>query len=419
MLLGCIADDFTGASDLANTLAKGGMRTMQIIGAPSDDEAIDMEAAVIALKTRSVAAADATAESLVALEWLIRRGCRQFVFKICSTFDSTPAGNIGPVAEALAARLGVRGVPVCPAFPAAGRAVYQGHLFVGDRLLSESGMERHPLNPMTDPDIRRWLQRQTTSKVGHIGLATVRGGPTALSAALSSAAETLIVVDAIDEEDLALIGRACRDSPLLVGGSGIAEGLPANFRRAHLLNPQAEPFVGIKGPGAILCGSCSETTRAQIAAYAACAPTLKIDVEALMEDHFDFDAFATSARSSAAAAPLIYSSAEPVEILRVQARYGDKAVAERLEALFGKIARFLVEKGCVRLVVAGGETSGAVVSALGLRRLQVGPEIATGVPALSAQGARLALALKSGNFGTADFFAKALDRLGGRDNASQ
>ena len=419
MLLGCVADDFTGASDLANTLAKGGMRTVLVIGAPSDGEEIDAEAAVVALKTRSIAPADATAQSLAALAGLIRGGCRQYVFKICSTFDSTPAGNIGPVAEALAARLGVRGVPVCPAFPAAGRTIYQGHLFVGDRLLSESGMEKHPLNPMTDPDIRRWLQRQTTGKVGHIGLATVRRGAAALSAALACAAETLVIVDAVDIEDLAHIGQACRDRLLLVGGSGIAEGLPANFRQANLLAERVDAFTGVRGPGAILSGSCSGATRAQIAAYAARAPSLKIDVDALMEDRFDFAALAAFVQSGRAASPLIYSSAEPGEVARLQGRYGDKSVAEKLEALFGSIARLLVEKGYVRLVVAGGETSGAVVSALGLRRLQVGPEIATGVPALSVQGAPFALALKSGNFGAADFFTQALERLGGHDNAGQ
>src|SRR5579883_797483 len=414
MLLGCIADDFTGASDLANTLAKGGMRTVQVIGAPGESETVDAEAAVIALKTRSIAAAQATAQSLAALEWLIRRGSRQFVFKICSTFDSTPAGNIGPVAEALAARLGARGVPVCPAFPAAGRTVYQGHLFVRDRLLNESGMEKHPLNPMTDPDIRRWLRRQATGEVGHDGLAVVRRGAAALRAALASADVTLAIVDAVDDHDLALIGEACREAPLLVGGSGIAKGLPTNFRRAGMLGAPARAFAGARGRGAILSGSCSPATREQVAVYAARAPALKIDIGALMEGRFDLDEIAAFARSTLDASPLIYSSAEPAEVARVQALYGDKNVAEKLEAAFGEIARLLVDLGCARLVVAGGETSGAVVSALGLRRLQVGPEIATGVPALTAEREPpLVLALKSGNFGAADFFSRALEKLGG------
>lgn len=414
MLLGCIADDFTGASDLANTLAKGGMRTVQVIGAPGESETVDAEAAVIALKTRSIAAAHAVAQSLAALEWLLRRGSRQFVFKICSTFDSTPAGNIGPVAEALAARLGAQGVPVCPAFPAAGRTVYQGHLFVRDRLLSESGMEKHPLNPMTDPDIRRWLRRQTTEEVGHVSLAVVRRGAAALKAALASAGVTLAIVDAVDEHDLALIGEACREAPLLVGGSGIAEGLPANFRRAGMLGAAAPAFAGASGRGAILSGSCSPATREQIAVYAARAPALKIDVDALMEGRLDLGEIAAFADSTLDASPLIYSSAEPAEVARVQALYGDKNVAEKLDAAFGEIARLLLDRGCQRLVVAGGETSGAVVSALGLRRLQVGPEIATGVPALTAEREPpLALALKSGNFGAPDFFSRALKKLGG------
>jgi 3-dehydrotetronate 4-kinase len=371
---------------------------------------------VVALKTRSVEVTTAVAQSLDAFEWLRRSGCEQFVFKICSTFDSTPAGNIGPVGEALAAQLGVCGVPVCPAFPAAGRTVYEGHLFVRDRLLSESGLDKHPLNPMTDPDIRRWLRRQTFGAVGHIGHAVVAKGATVLRSALNNSQEALVVVDAICDNDLVTIGEACASSPLLVGGSGIAEGLPANFRRAGRLSDRQDRFRRVHGAGAILSGSCSAVTRGQIAAYASRGPALRIDVEALMEDRLPLTAVVAFARKYRRSGPMIYSSAEPAEVLRVQERFGEAAVARRVEQLFGQIACTLADEGLARLVVAGGESAGAIVSALRIRRLKIGPEIETGVPTLFAEGERsVALALKSGNFGSPDFFQTALEALGDED----
>src|SRR3954469_10943097 len=231
MLLGVIADDFTGASDIANTLAKGGLATVQFLGLPTKPAPETCEAGVVALKSRSIAAADAVALSIEAFEWLRAQGCRQFVFKYCSTFDSTPEGNIGPVGEALAQALGARGVPACPAFPTAGRTVYQGHLFVGDRLLSESGMENHPLNPMTDPDLRRWLSRQCREPVGLVAWGSVRQGGAAVRKALDAAAgrgERLAIVDAVSDEDLIAIGEACAEAPLVTGGSRLPPGLAAD-----------------------------------------------------------------------------------------------------------------------------------------------------------------------------------------------
>src|SRR5687767_6239875 len=226
MLLGVIADDFTGASDIANTLARGrdgrGLTTTQFLGVPTGPAPAHCDAGVVALKSRSIAPAEAVAQSLAALDWLRAQGCRQFVFKYCSTFDSTPAGNIGPVGEALADALGVKGVPACPAFPAAGRTVYQGHLFVGDRLLSESSLRTHPLNPMTDPDIRRWLGLQSRQPVGLVPHATVAKGAAAVRTALDEAAtrgECLVIVDAVNDDDLFAMGEACTDQPLLTGGS--------------------------------------------------------------------------------------------------------------------------------------------------------------------------------------------------------
>lgn len=419
MLIGVIADDFTGASDIANTLTKGlpgegGLLTAQYMGVPRSDAEPDIEAGVVALKSRSVPVSEAVAQSLAALEWLLAQGCRQIVFKYCSTFDSTPIGNIGPVAEALAARLGVKGVVVCPAFPAAGRSVYQGHLFVRDRLLSESGMEKHPLTPMIDPDIRRWLSHQAADAVGLVAMETVGEGPQMLREALAQAGrrgETLVVTDAISNKDLEIIGVACADAPLITGGSGVALALPANFIRRGAALGARGGFNGIEGAEAILAGSCSGATRRQIEIHAQKHPTLAIDVDAVMEGAFDGSQLLSFLEENRGRAPLAYSSGDPVAVAAAQEKYGREAVAERLDALFGETARALVEGGVRRLVIAGGETSGAVVQALGFEALRVGPEIDPGVPILTNAEGSIALALKSGNFGSENFLAKALDAM--------
>lgn len=416
MLLGCIADDFTGASDLANTLAREGMRTRLFVGVPPAGD-LDCDAGVIALKSRSIPAKDAVAQSLAALERLQAAGCRQFFFKYCSTFDSTIEGNIGPVAEAMAQALDAHGVIVCPAFPATGRTVYQGHLFVNDALLSQSGMERHPLTPMTDPDIRRWLAAQCHNAPGHVPHAVVRKGGAAIAAALETASETLVVVDAASDEDLRAIGMAAKDASLLTGGSGIALGLPANFRAAGLLAAGVSGFEANAGPGLVLSGSCSTATRLQVAQYRESHPSYAIDIDRLIAGdrvQAEAEAFMEAHRD---AAPLIYSSAEPEIVRAAQLRYGASVAADAVERLFGALACGALERGFGRLVIAGGETSGAVVTALGLDMLALGAEIDPGVPALSTvkNGKKLALALKSGNFGAADFLTKALDVLGGQN----
>ena len=422
MLLGVIADDFTGASDIANTLAKGlprqgGLRTAQFLGVPKTAAPADVEAGVIALKSRSIPAVDAVAQSLAAFEWLKAQGCRQFVFKYCSTFDSTPAGNIGPVGEALAGALGVRGIVACPAFPALGRTVYQGHLFVNGRLLSDSELQNHPLNPMTDPDIRRWLSLQTKNPVGLIALPVVMEGSEAVTSALADAAEdgqTLVIVDAVNDEDLVIIGRAVANAALITGGSGIALGLPANFIAAGLARGSCETALMVDGREAILAGSCSGATRQQVEVHARFHPTLPIDVEAVMRGSVGPAELVAFIEENQGKAPLVYSSGSPEEVARLQHRFGREQVSEKLDTLFASTARMLIKRGTRRLVVAGGETSGAVVSALDLGALTIGQEIDPGVPALFSQGeAPIGLALKSGNFGAPDFFVKALDRLGG------
>jgi uncharacterized protein YgbK (DUF1537 family) len=418
MLLGCIGDDFTGSSDLANTLAKGGMRTVQYNGVSANAAESTVEAGVVALKTRTIPASEAVAQSLAALDWLRDQGCNQFLFKYCSTFDSTPEGNIGPVLDALADRLGAARVIVCPAFPATDRSIYQGHLFVGDRLLSESGMEKHPLTPMTDPDLRRWLSRQTGRMVGHVGYATVAKGPEAIAQALDAGVtrgERYLVVDAIRDEDLMAIGEAAAGDVLLGGGSGIALGLPANFRRAGRIGTVRSQWAGAEGPAAALCGSCSRMSRRQIAEHRARFPAREADADAIVAGGADPAAYAdwVLAEQGASGPPLVYSSAEPDVVAAAQERYGRERVAEAVETFFAALARELVARGVRRLVTAGGETSGAVVSALAIPSFEIGPEIDPGVPALKAGGSGMTLALKSGNFGAPDFFAKAARVLGG------
>jgi uncharacterized protein YgbK (DUF1537 family) len=416
MILGCIADDFTGASDLANTLAKEGMTTVQFVGTPEGSAPPDCEAGVVALKTRSIPAAEAVAQSLAALAWLKAQGCHQFLFKYCSTFDSTPEGNIGPVAEALLDALAAPFAVVCPVFPATGRTLYLGHLFVKDRLLSESGMERHPLTPMTDPDIGRWLARQTRIPVGLVPYAVVRLGPDAIRAALDQealAGRRLIVTDAIADDDLRAIGAALDGAALVTGGSGIAIGLPANFRAKGLLAGGAARLDEIAGPGCVLSGSCSAASRAQVAAYAASHPSLAIWPAELMTGRMTADAALAFVVANLPREPIVFSTADPDEVAAAQAEFGREALAQAIEAFFAGMAVGLIGMGVRRLVVGGGETSGAVITALKLGQLRIGPEIDPGVPVLvGGRDPPLGLALKSGNFGAPDFFAKALNALG-------
>lgn len=414
MLLGCIGDDFTGSSDLGNTLTKSGMRTVQYVGVPDHPAESDVEAGVVALKSRSIPVDEAVRLSLDALDWLREQGCEQFLFKYCSTFDSTPEGNIGPVAEALADALDARKVIVCPAFPVTGRSVYQGHLFVKDKLLNESGMENHPLTPMIDADLRRWLARQCRGTVGHIPATDVFAGPDAVRARMESedaAGHRLLVADAIRDEDLRVLGQAAAGLPLVTGGSGIALGLPDNFR--NQLSGQAGAWRGQEGRAAILSGSCSVATRAQVARHQGEAPALEVSADALMSG-------AVTARGVADwmlaqdGLPLAFSSADPDTVRAAQKRHGRETIANAFERFFADTARALVNGGVTRLITAGGETSGAVVEALAPRRLEIGPEIDPGVPAMRA-GKNLVVALKSGNFGGDDFFAKAARILGADD----
>lgn len=408
MLLGCIGDDFTGSSDLGNTLTKAGMRVVQYSGVPSVPADPRTEAGVVALKTRSVPVADAVAQSLAALEWLKAQGCTQFLFKYCSTFDSTKDGNIGPVADALADALDANRVIVCPAFPGTGRSIYQGHLFVNDVLLSESGMRNHPLTPMTDPDLRRWLGHQTKGSVGHVSLDAVASGPQAIRARLDSehkSGHRLIVVDAVQDSDLIDIGMAAADLPLITGGSGVAIGLPKNFADKGLLSPEPNIWRGTAGKCVALSGSCSQATRAQVSEHKAAHPSFEIDAVAVIDGTLTPQTVVDFLMTQSGV-PLAYSSADPDVVKAVQAKYGRDHAADAVETFFQTVAALLVQAGIGGIISAGGETSGAVVLGTKASQLEIGPEIDPGVPALRASP-DLVLTLKSGNFGASDFFAKA------------
>ena len=418
VLLGAIADDFTGATDLANTLVQRGMRAVQTIGVPDADlDFGDAEAVVVALKTRTVPAAEAVAASLAALRWLEAQGARQVFFKYCSTFDSTADGNIGPVADALLDALETDFAVVCPAFPANGRSVYQGHLFVGDQLLSESSMKDHPLTPMRDSSLPRLMGAQSQRRVGLVPHGVVAAGVgQTLSAfdALRKAGSSYGVVDALTEGDLLTIGAATAAHRLVTGGSGVAMGLPDNFRGEGLLGAAAAPAVpDIRGRAVVLAGSCSRATRGQIAKAQSVWPHRKLDAHRIAAGAPVVGDLLDWASAQADDTPvLVYGSADPDEVAAVQAEYGRERAGAMMEQALGEIAQGLVAQGARRIVVAGGETSGAVVSALGVRGLAIGAEIDPGVPwTETLDDPRLALALKSGNFGAEDFFLKALGML--------
>jgi 3-dehydrotetronate 4-kinase len=415
LLLGVIADDFTGATDIASMLVRRGMRTVQLIG-PSDADPGEVEAVVVALKTRTCPAGEAVEQSLAALAWLRERGARQIVFKYCSTFDSTEKGNIGPVAEALLEALGEDLTIACPALPENRRTVYQGHLFVGDRLLAETEMRHHPLTPMTDSDIVRVLASQARGRVGLVPYEVVDEGPEAIRAAIETArgdGVRLLIVDALADRHMRDMGTAAADLGLVTGGSGIAFGLPDNFRRQGLLTREgpADALPAIGGPSVVLSGSCSETTQAQVRIAAERMPSRAIDAPAVAEGADVAGEVLAWAEARLAEGPvMIYSTADHARVAALQDRLGRERAGALVEEAMAAVARGLYERGVRRFVVAGGETSGAVVGALGVTGLRIGPPIDPGVPWTTTIGdPPLALALKSGKFGAPDFFAKALE----------
>jgi uncharacterized protein YgbK (DUF1537 family) len=420
MLIGAVADDITGATDLSLMLSREGMCTIQVIGVPGTD--IDLsgaDAVVIALKSRTIPASEAVEMAIVSAKALMSAGAEQILFKYCSTFDSTDDGNIGPVADALLELTDTQVTIACPSFPAAGRTVYKGHLFVGDRLLSESPLKDHPLTPMHDSDLVRVLQRQTKYSVGLIQSAIIADGSEAIRHAIRrhhAEGRRILIVDTLRDDDLRAIGQACEGMKLVTGGSGIAMGLAQNFKRAGKFTPQSPLMQMIATPGrsAVLAGSCSAATRAQIeAARAAELPALQLDALLLAEGIQTPEQIAAWAiNQTGYGPPIIYSSATPEELAQIQARIGKHKSGTLVERALADIAQRLRHAGFTRFVVAGGETSGAVVAELGVRALLIGPEIDPGVPwTRSFAGPDLTLALKSGNFGSEDFFIKAWTML--------
>ncbi|MHB2208566.1 3-oxo-tetronate kinase [Methylobacterium sp. CM6257] len=421
LALGCVADDYTGASDLANTLTKAGLRTIQTIGVPEDDRALpEADAVVVALKSRSIPADQAVARSREAEAWLRARGAAHVMFKVCSTFDSTEAGNIGPVMDALRADAGEAIALVTPAFPETGRSVYQGNLFVGSVPLNESPLKDHPLNPMRDANLVRVLGRQSASAVGLVDTATVARGAEAVAArldALAAEGKQAAIADAIFDADLETLGRAIAGRRFSVGASGLGLGLArALVADGRGTRDAAGAAVGepVGGAAACLAGSCSQATLQQVAAAEALMPVLRIDPARLLAGADIVAEALTFADERLASGPvLIATSAPPDAVRALQAAYGVDAAGHAIEAALAAIAEGLVARGVRRLVVAGGETSGAVVDRLGLRAFLLGPEIAAGVPVLRTAGRPepILLALKSGNFGGPDFFGRALDMM--------
>lgn len=423
-VLGCIADDVTGATDLATNLVQGGLRVVQILDVPDADLLANLapaDAIVVALKTRSIPKDDAISQSLRTLRALQQADITRFYFKYCSTFDSTEKGNIGPVAEALMGQLGVEQTIFCPAFPRAGRTVYQGHLFVGDQLLCESGMQDHPLNPMTDANLVRFLAKQATRKVGLLSSEDINRGESQIAQrwkALERNNVSLVVTDVCSDSHLATLASVFASLPLVTGGSGLARFLPSAYR-AHDMLASADyvPCLPqVRGRSMIVAGSCSTATNSQVKWMQDKCPSHQVDVAAVITDRSnELAKIRAWAEASDANQPLlIASTASPESVARLQHRFGTESVAEAIEGFLAATSKLLVEELDIRrLVLAGGETSGAIVRELGIRSLQIGPEICAGVPwTHTVDGRRpLALALKSGNFGGDDFFETALEML--------
>ena len=417
LLLGCIADDFTGATDLANNLVRAGMRVVQTIGVPNAPLSAEVDAVVVALKSRTIAPQDAIDQSLQALQWLQDQGAQQIYFKYCSTFDSTAQGNIGPVTEALMHALQTDFTIATPAFPDNGRTVFKGYLFVGDVLLNESGMQHHPLTPMTDANLVRVMQAQCKSKVGLLSHKTIAQGATAISQEITNLKQQgvrIAIVDAVSNDDLMRLGPALKGMPLVTAGSGVAIGLPQNFGLSP--TPQASVLPKASGLQAVVSGSCSQATNRQVAHFKATGrPTFLIDPLHLKGSWEDLvqEALAWAQGHLASGPVLVYSTATPESVQAVQSQLGVEVAGHQVEQALAAIARGLVQQGVQQMVVAGGETSGACVQALAIEQLQIGPQIDPGVPWCHAHTPMggVHITLKSGNFGTDDFFSKAFTFL--------
>lgn len=414
MRLGVIADDFTGATDIASFLVQNGMSTVQVNGVPEQPLAHTADALVVSLKSRSCAPEKAVADSLQALHWLLEQGCERFYFKYCSTFDSTPRGNIGPVTDALLAALGETQTIISPSLPVNGRTVYKGHLFVTDQLLSDSGMRHHPVTPMTDSNLLRLIEAQGSGKAGLIDSQTLDRGAEAVRQALEALANKGVrygVLDALNEQHLLIQGEALRDMRLVTGGSGLAIGLARQWATDSYDATRAQAAGYPQGVRAVvLSGSCSSMTNRQVARYRQQAAACAVDVERALHDR---DGYASELSDWVAQhehdplAPLVYATAEPEVLQRIQQQYGAARSSDAIEQLFSALVRDLQQRGWQRFIVAGGETSGVIAQTLGIDAFHIGPTISPGVPWVRAVSQPVSLALKSGNFGDENFFARA------------
>jgi 3-dehydrotetronate 4-kinase len=423
ILLGSIADDYTGASDLANTLTKNGLRTIQTVGIPDATlDLPDVDAIVVALKIRSVPAANAISLASEAYRWLRGLDARHVLYKICSTFDSTDAGNIGPVTEALGSMAGGDTVLVTPAFPETGRTVYFGNLFVNGQPLNESPLKDHPLNPMHDANLMRVLTRQSRGAVGLVELPTVSAGIGAVKARLHDLREkgfSAAIADALVERDLETLGAVALQMKVSTGASGLGLGLARALVQSGEVPPNpttaADIIRPVGGLAAIVVGSCSSATLRQVEIAEQSMPVLRLDSERLIGGSDEISAAISWAGERVSSGPVVISaSGTPEAVAELQSRYGRDVSGHAIEAATSNIAAELVTRGVRRLVIAGGETSGAAVDRLGIPAFLIGPEIAPGVPVLrtvgNAQGEML-LALKSGNFGGENFFATAMSMM--------
>ena len=413
--LGCIADDFTGATDLANMLVKGGLKTIQLLGNPSKEDVVpSVDAVIIALKTRTIPVEEAIEQSLQALNWLKNAGAKQFFFKYCSTFDSTDEGNIGPVIDALMEALETQFTIACPAFPETERTIFKGHLFVGDKLLSDSPMKDHPLTPMTDSNLVSTLSRQTSQKVGLVEYKDILAGPSAIRKAFDQLQKedvAIAVTDVLNDEHLYFLGEAVKDFKLITGGSGIALGLPSQLksRNNHQEETRAHSLPKVLGKELVLSGSCSEMTLAQVDEFSKRYSTLKLNPIELAENNSALANAVNWVIQAKVEEPiLVYASAPPDAVKQAQKKLGRDLASSTVENALAKIALAAVQNGFRRIVVAGGETAGAIVSNLGIKGIMIGEQIDPGVPTTVSIGdPSIGLVLKSGNFGSADFFEKA------------
>ncbi|CAI1570770.1 Uncharacterized protein conserved in bacteria [Serratia ficaria] len=413
MQLGIIADDFTGATDIASFLVENGLPTVQLNGVPQDEAPPDAQAVVISLKSRSCPAAQAVEQSLQALAWLQKQGCRRFYFKYCSTFDSSAQGNIGPVTDALLDALGENLTVISPALPVNGRTVYQGHLFVGEQLLSESGMRHHPVTPMTDSNLLRLMEAQAAGRCGLVSAAEMDRGAEAVSEKLRRLAQQGVryaVLDTLNEQHLLTQGEALKTMKLVTGGSGLAIGIARHA--AQPADKSAQAAGAPQGAKAVvLSGSCSTMTQRQVARYRQQATAQALEVTRCLNET-DRAAYAEELAEWAqrhvadALAPLLYATVAPEALQQTQRQYG-AAASQAVEALFADLVKRLRQRGFSRFIVAGGETSGVVTQALGIGGFHIGPGISPGVPWVRAIGQPVSLALKSGNFGDENFFARA------------